>query len=215
VNEKQLGGLLFVAGIALLLLFFLLAPRSPIRSYLTNYIGADSVDALMIYSGVLSIVLLVPGYIILESTSKPGYLVTMYIVAWLVSVLLVNTVNYFINIGSPALIGVSLALTFTLTFLALYKLVLRQLGTSYRVFIKDVMKKYYRLNENGELVEVNREELPSELVEKLDSLQNALIKETWKLSLKTRPETRIQWHNLLVLLTLLFLILYALIISQL
>jgi hypothetical protein len=77
------------------------------------------------------------------------------------------------------------------------------------------MKKYYRLNENGELFEVNREELPSELVEKLDSLQNALIKETWKLSLKTRPETRIQWHNLLVLLTLLFLILYALIISQL
>jgi hypothetical protein len=85
MSKSALGSVLFVIGFNLAVLFFLLAPRSPLTSALIEIIGEDPVYFIWVLSGILGTLLIVLGFFILESSRRASRWKTRFLLGWVIS----------------------------------------------------------------------------------------------------------------------------------
>ena len=202
VNKTTVGGLLFIVGLILSSLFFLLLPRSPLKAGLERLIGESAASAFTNALGLLAPVFMVPGFIILESHGKPREEVVRlrgYIIIGLLSLFIGAYVSYrYFNVAKTIyLVG--------LIFIPPYTVFRLIWSRKYRRGESRLERGSLRvyLYKGGEVTEVTEEELPSELGERLESIANKVLEEV---------KPRFQWYEIVLLAVFLFFVISALIV---
>jgi hypothetical protein len=202
VNKTTVGRLLFIVGLILSSLFFLLLPRSPLKAGLERLIGESAASAFTNALGILAPVFIVPGFIILESHGKPREEVVRlkgYIFIGLLSLIIGAYISYrYFNVAKTIY---SACLIFVSSYTVFYLIWLRKYRRGETRLERGSLRVY--LYKGGEVTEVTKEELPSELRERLESIANKVLEEV---------KPRFQWYEILLLAVFLFFTISALVV---
>jgi len=103
MSKSALGSVLFIIGFSLAVLFFLLAPRSPLKPALIEIIGKDPVYFIWVLSGILGTLLIVLGFFILESSRRPLRWKTRFLLGLVISLSIATVTASVISFSFSAL----------------------------------------------------------------------------------------------------------------
>lgn len=211
MTKNTLGGALFTIGVVLAILFFLLAPRSLLRTTLVGFIGEDFMYFLSIFSDILGSILLVAGYAVLESSRKPrgsGVQLVAGILILPTSLVIAGVISYLYSAWSKMVL---LAIIIYIPAYTVFYFVSSRWVGRKKVSEGVTISKIYFYTKEGGIVELIEEELPSELRERLESVLGEIARRNAELVKRVKPG--LQWCEILLLTVVLFITIYALILG--